>query len=202
MLVSVVITNHNYGRFLGRCLRSLLNQSIDPSDYEIIVVDDASTDDSRQILLGYGHRVKAIHLDTNLGLAAASNTGIRAALGRYIVRVDADDYVHAEFLKTLMLGFEFFGKDFESISLDYLNVSPEGEVLSYGDALSSPIACGIGFKIDAIEQIGLYNEGLRLNEEVDLRKRFIEAGYQIRHIALPLYRYVQHSSSLTRRSII
>lgn len=132
----------------------------------------------------------------------ASNTGIKAALGRYIVRVDADDYVHSDFLRTLLISFELFGHQYEAIGLDYLNVSDSGEFLSYGDASTHPIACAIAFKLDALEQIGLYNSTLRLNEEVDLRIRFTEEGFKIHQINLPLYRYVNHGRSLTRRTLI
>jgi len=200
--ITVIITNYNYGKFLGRCLRSVLNQSIDRAQYEIIVVDDASTDDSKEILNAYIPSVKSIFLEKNSGLAFASNSGIRAAQGRYIVRVDADDYVHYDFLRTLLMGFDFFGKDFQAVALDYFNVLDSGEFLSYGNALEFPIACAIAFKLDALEQIGLYNSALRLNEEVDLRSRFFEEGFNIRHINLPLYRYVNHNSSLTRRALI
>jgi glycosyltransferase involved in cell wall biosynthesis len=200
--ITVVITNYNYGKFLGRCLRSVLNQSIDESQYEVIVVDDASTDDSREILNAYKPSVKSIFLESNSGLAFASNTGIRAAQGRYIVRVDADDYVHYDFLRTLLIGFEFFGKDYQAVALDYFNVLDSGEYLSYGNSVEFPIACAIAFKLDALEQIGFYNSSLRLNEEVELRSRFLEEGFKIRHINLPLYRYVNHDTSLTRRVLI
>jgi glycosyltransferase involved in cell wall biosynthesis len=200
--ITVVVTNYNYGKFLGRCLRSLLNQSIDRSRYEIIVVDDASTDDSREILNAHLPFVRSIYLEKNSGLAFASNTGIKAARSRYLVRVDADDYVHSDFLRTLLMGFEFFGKDFQAVALDYFNVLDSGEYSSYGDALEFPIACAIAFKVDALEQIGLYDSNLRLNEEIELRSRFLEEGFKIRHINLPLYRYVNHDSSLTRRALI
>lgn len=202
MNISVIVTNYNYGQLLGRCLRSLLQQSLSISDYEIIVVDDASTDDSREILSAFEDPIRVINLDENIGLAGASNIGIRAARGRYIVRVDSDDYVHADFLKVLLLGFEFFGREFEAVSLDYMNVTQAGEILQYGDSDLSPIACAIAFKLDALEQIGFYNDKLRLHEEVDLRIRFLEEGFKIKRINLPLYRYVNHKSSLSRRTLI
>ena len=202
MEISVIVTNYNYGRYLGRCLRSLLNQSIDSSKYEVIVVDDASTDDSREILKTFSTSIRIINLEKNSGLAFASNTGIKSAQGRYIVRVDADDYVHTDFLRILLVGFEFFGIDCEAIALDYINVLDSGEFLSYGDSSINPIACAIGFKLDALEQIGLYDSHLRLNEEVDLRQRFEREGFRIHKINLPMYRYVNHNLSLSRRSLI
>jgi len=109
--ISVIVTNYNYGHYLGRCLRSLLSQSISRTHYEIIVVDDASTDSSRLIYDSFENEIKSIKNEKNVGLAQASNIGIRSALGRYFVRVDADDYVHPNFLETLLVGFDLFGTD-------------------------------------------------------------------------------------------
>ena len=202
MEMSVVVTNFNYGRFLARCLRSLLNQSLDRKFFEIIVVDDASTDDSKAILEVFESKVTLIRNEINLGLAASSNVGIQTSTGRYVVRVDSDDYVHPDFVKTLMLGFELFGENYQAISVDYLQITPQGKFLEYGNSEISPIACGIGFKMDAIEQIGFYNPKLRINEEVDLRKRFQDEGFQIRNINLPMYKYVKHDQSLTNHPLI
>lgn len=202
MEISVVVTNYNYGKYLGRCLRSLLNQSISKNKYEVIVIDDCSTDDSRAVLSTFNPEIRILELAENSGLSIAANTGIRSARGRYVVRVDADDYVHQDFLRVLLLGFEFFGIEFQAISLDYLEVSPIGETLKYGSQLESPIACAVCFKMDAIEQIGLYNEELRIHEEVDLLEKFQSSGFGIRNIAMPLYRYVRHKSSLTSQTLI
>lgn len=200
--ISVIITNFNYGRYIGRCIRSVLSQTLDSRLYEVIVVDDASTDDSVAIIKTYGSEIRMIENEKNMGLAYTANVGIRSAKGRYVVRVDSDDYVHADFLKIVLLGFEFFGREVEAISTDYLKVSPEGKFLSYGKAEIEPIACAVGFKMDALETLGYYDNSLRIDEEVDLRKRFEDANFRIRNLNIPLYRYVQHSESLTRSVLI
>ena len=197
MEISVIITNYNYGRYLGRCLRSLFAQSVERDKFEIIVVDDASTDDSSSILETFRENIRTTFNQTNRGLAYSANNGILMARGRYVVRVDADDYVHRDFLKSLLLGFEFFGNETEAVSTDYLLVTPEGRTIDYGNAEEVPIACAIAFKIDALETLGFYNSSLRIDEKVDLRKRFQNHGFRIRNINLPLYRYVKHSDSLS-----
>ena len=202
MEISVVVANFNYGRFLGRCIRSLLSQSLDSRLYEVIVVDDASTDDSMSILESYSSDIRLIQNKVNMGLGYTSNVGIKSARSRYVVRVDSDDYVHTDFLKTLLLGFEFFGREVEAVSTDYLRVTPEGHVIQYGYAEEEPIACAVGFKTDALESLGLYNDLLRINEEIDLKQRFDAAKYRTRNLNLPLYRYVQHSQSLTNSVLI
>jgi len=202
MEISVIVTNYNYGRFVGRCLRSILNQTIESKFFEVIVVDDSSTDDSWEILKSFGERIRLLKNETNLGLAATSNRGIANAQGRYVVRIDSDDYVHPDFLKVLLLGFDLFGRNTEAITLDYLNVTSAGEVISYGSSEKEPIACGIAFKLDVIEQVGFYDPRLRVHEEIDLRQRFNAEGFRIKHINLPLYKYVRHDKSLSNQPLI
>jgi glycosyltransferase involved in cell wall biosynthesis len=202
MEISVVVTNYNYGRFIGRCIRSLLSQDLSKERFEIIVVDDGSSDDSLQHMSIYAQHLNIIPLEKNYGLGYSANIGMKAAKSRYIVRVDSDDYVHSSFLSSLLLGFELLGKETEAISCDYLKVTPKGEVMSYGDSVKFPIACGIAFKADALEVLGFYNRNLRINEEIDLRARFSDEGYRIRNINLPLYRYVQHEGSLSQGVLI
>jgi glycosyltransferase involved in cell wall biosynthesis len=202
MQISVVIANYNYGKFLGRCVRSILSQTVDRKIYEVVIVDDASTDDSLAIMNTFRSEVRVIQNEANMGLAYTANVGITSAKGRYVVRLDSDDYVHSDFLRNLLLGFEFFGKQVQAISTDYLKVTPVGEFLSYGFAEIEPIACSIAFKMDALETLGYYNDALRIGEEVELRERFSSANFRIRNVNLPLYRYVQHSKSLTKSVLI
>jgi len=92
LLVSVVITNFNYARFLAEAVTSALNQ--DDVDVEVIVVDDRSTDDSQQVIAELAEsdpRVRSIVRPVNGGPVAAFNDGVAAAHGTYLVRLDADD---------------------------------------------------------------------------------------------------------------
>ncbi len=87
-LVSAVIPTHNYGRFLGRAIESVLAQSHSP--IECIVVDDGSTDETPGVLARYGERIRAIRRERG-GVSSARNAGIRAARGKYVALLDADD---------------------------------------------------------------------------------------------------------------
>lgn len=92
MKVSIIINNYNYGRFLRECLDSALNQN--HNDVEVIVVDDVSTDDSRNILEDYGNRIICRNQSINLGHGAAFNKGFAVSTGELIIFLDSDDYLY------------------------------------------------------------------------------------------------------------
>ena len=89
--VSVIIPTFNYGRFLEQAIQSVLGQTF--QDFELIVVDDGSTDDTREVLARFesDRRVRCL-FQANRGDAAARNTGILNAGGRYVAFLDSDDY--------------------------------------------------------------------------------------------------------------
>lgn len=86
--LSVLINNFNYGQFLCACIDSVLSQAY--PDFEVIVVDDGSTDDSREILSSYGARILTV-LKENGGQASSFNAGFAAASGDILFLLDADD---------------------------------------------------------------------------------------------------------------
>ncbi|MDP8907582.1 MAG: glycosyltransferase [Chloroflexota bacterium] len=88
IMLSVVVNNHNYGRFLPAALDSALGQQ--GARIEVVVVDDGSDDCSRDVIRGYGDRVRVV-LQDNLGQRAAFNAGLDAARGDVVVFLDADD---------------------------------------------------------------------------------------------------------------
>ena len=97
--VAVVIPCYNHGRFLDEAVESVLAQSC--QDFEIVVVDDGSTDPQTRALLGSYERPKTtvLRIPENRGLAAARNTGIRATDSQYIVSLDSDDRLHPLYLE-------------------------------------------------------------------------------------------------------
>ena len=88
--VSVIISTHNRADMLPRAVNSVLNQVYD--DFEIIIVDDASSDDTQAVIAGlYDPRIRSLRHDTNRGHSASINTGISHAKGEYIAFLDDDD---------------------------------------------------------------------------------------------------------------
>lgn len=100
-LYSVIVPVYNSEKVIGRCIESILWQSLD--DFELILVDDGSTDASGKICDYYkekDQRIKVIHIK-NSGVSSARNIGINYASGKYIVFVDSDDYVENTYLLNL-----------------------------------------------------------------------------------------------------
>lgn len=101
-MVSLIIPVYNKSRYLQDCINSALEQDI--SQYEIILVDDGSTDGSGEICdaaQSKSRKIKVIHQE-NMGVSAARNTGIFAAKGKYLAFMDADDTITADMLSTLV----------------------------------------------------------------------------------------------------
>jgi len=99
MLVSIVINNYNYADYLGEAIDSALAQTY--SNCEVIVVDDGSTDGSREIIRGYGNRILPV-LKENGGQASAFNAGFAASKGTWILFLDADDLLDANAVELSM----------------------------------------------------------------------------------------------------
>jgi hypothetical protein len=91
-LISIVINNFNYSRYLSQSIESALSQTHPCT--EVVVVDDASTDDSRSVIRRYGERLTPIFLDQNGGQGAAMNAGFRASRGEIVIFLDSDDYLY------------------------------------------------------------------------------------------------------------
>ena len=89
--ISVIIPNYNYARYLKECIDSCLNQEDLKVGYEVIVVDDCSTDNSLEVLKAYGNRINWVALPKNAGYSAAKNIGLQLAKGEFIAFLDADD---------------------------------------------------------------------------------------------------------------
>ena len=103
MKVSIIVTNYNYGKYISKCLDSLLNQNFSKQNYEVILIDDYSKDNSLKIAnkFLFFKNFKILKNSKNLGVAASYNKGIKHAKGNFFVRVDSDDYVSKNFIKEL-----------------------------------------------------------------------------------------------------
>ena len=122
-LVSILMPCYNNADYIGEAIESILCQSL--QDFELIVLDDCSTDNSAEIISSFAdERIVYHHNEQNMGLANNLNIGIRMACGKYIARMDGDDISLPDRLKTQIdflethpdialcsCGMEMFGKD-------------------------------------------------------------------------------------------
>lgn len=193
--ISVIVPVHNQERYVGRCMRSLLAQDIERDLYEVILIDDGSTDRSAYAIDMFADEMRIVSLPTNRGLPAALNAGLQQAHGSLVVRVDADDYVNARFLSVLHLWLTE-NPDIDAVACDYLLVDNDEEVLGRGNCETEPIACGIMFRMNHLQELGLYDEEFMVHEDLEFRHRFTRK-YSITRLPVPLYRYRRHETNMT-----
>jgi len=194
--VSIIITNYNYGKYLSRSIRSCMNQS--NVNCEIIVVDDKSEDNSREILRTFEDvpGIKVIFNDKNMGVAASANVGIKNSISQFIIRVDADDFVNSDmcyFMKTYLES----NHDAFCVSCDYWIVDDHEEMIERKYAEKDPVSCGIMYRRDLLLDMGGYDDNYRHREEEELRKRLGDF-YKIHHLRIPFYRYRMHNNNKTK----
>ena len=99
-LITVYITNYNYGKYIDKCIQSILKQTY--KNIELIIIDDGSSDNSKENLKKY-EKIKKIKIiyQKNKGLNITNNIAIKVSTGRYIIRVDADDWLREDAISSL-----------------------------------------------------------------------------------------------------
>jgi glycosyltransferase involved in cell wall biosynthesis len=196
-IVSVIIPVFNSEKYIGRCLRSLKKQSLDKKNFEIIVIDDFSKDNSIKEVLKYKSKnIKLLKNSKNLGLPRTINKGIKEAKGSLIVRVDSDDWVHEDFLNILST-FLYINKELDAVACDYTITGANEKAIKIENCINKPIGCGIMFRLQQLLELGLYDHKFKYAEEEALRSSFLKK-YIITRIPLSLYRYRQHRNNRSK----
>jgi glycosyltransferase involved in cell wall biosynthesis len=163
--VSVVVASYNGAATLGQCLSSL--ERLSYPDYEVIVVDDGSTDATGDI--ARRHRVRYVRSDRNGGLSRARNLGIEAARGEIIAFIDCDAYADPDWLRFLVLSLVEHGAagtggpnlsppedGFLARCVNHAPGNPTHVLLD--DVLAEHVpGCNMAFRKDALQKIGLFN---------------------------------------------
>jgi glycosyltransferase involved in cell wall biosynthesis len=199
--LSIIITSYNYARYIGRCILSCINQK-NFRNYEIIVVDDGSNDDTIEILKKYSNEIK-FFLNENHGIEYSSNFGVRHAAGKYLLRVDADDILMENCLENLYAtiisgdyGFvysNYYIIDSENNITDYI-VLPEFdklEIMQRGDFLATGTLY-LKHLVSYSEKVK--NCGL---ENYELILKLLKFGVKAKHINKPLFYYRHHAGSIS-----
>ena len=204
-LISVYITNYNYARFLKKAIDSVLSQSC--HDYELLIIDDGSTDDSKNIIEGYASnpKIKIIY-QHNKGLNVTNNIAIRAASGKYIIRLDADDYLVSNALEQMSGKLEA-NPELGMIFPNYYYIDEKDQVIGEEvrhdfdnnkvSLLDQPAhgACTM-IRTDFLNEIGGYDESFNCQDGYELWIKFTQR-YKVTNLKEPLFYYRKHGANLT-----
>ncbi len=206
MKISVIIATYNSDKYLGRAVRSAIDQSLPTSNFEVIVIDDGSADHTQDILDNFADSVRVIRHEENMGLAYSCNEGLKKALGEYVIRLDADDYINRHTLLATSLILDY-NKDLHFVWTDYLVENRDMESTGQSRELvrnnvlnpARMLAAGVLFRKSVIERVGLYDENLSGVEGEDLLIRILSSPEDYRgfYLPLPLYRYIRHDNNMT-----
>ncbi|MBD2387134.1 glycosyltransferase family 2 protein [Cylindrospermum sp. FACHB-282] len=208
--VSVIIPTYQRGHIVSQAINSVLAQTY--SDYEIIVINDGSQDNTSQVLAQFSdhHRITAIH-QANQGLSAARNAGIRSAKGKYIAFLDDDDLWEPQKLEKQISVLEA-NPGIGLIYSDSLFFSDKRGLFpgSYNTAFPTPNlqvlwtlfrynyipVLTVIVRRDCLDKVGLFDETLRCCEDYDLWLRVIEK-FPIYFLNQPLARYRQSPNNIS-----
>jgi len=204
-LVTVYVVNHDYGRFIEQAIQSVLDQTL--QDFELFIIDDGSTDGSRDLIEQHAEHPKVTTIfQQNKGLIVTNNIALRAARGRYIMRLDADDYLDENAL-TVLAGVLERHPDVGMVFPDYVLIDEDGRVMEVVrrhdfenvSLLDQPAhgACTM-IRRKCLLALEGYDESFSSQDGFDLWIRLIQY-YHVKNVNLPLFYYRQHSASLTRK---
>jgi glycosyltransferase involved in cell wall biosynthesis len=199
------MTNHNYGKYIAKSIDSVLNQTF--SDYELIIIDDGSTDNSKEVIGKYENTSKVTTIyQENKGLNVTNNIAIKLSKGKYIMRLDADDYLDENALMIMSNGLN--NSKCGLIFSDYYLVDEFGSVISLvrrhdfknDVTLYDQPAHGACTMIrkEFLLEADCYSEEFQCQDGFELWLKFIKK-FEVSNINLPLFYYRQHSQNLTKK---
>ena len=205
--VTVYIPSHNYGHFVESAIDSVLRQSFD--DWELLVIDDGSTDNTAEVLRLYdGHPQISLHYTPGIGLPSVCNYALARARGEYLIRLDGDDLFDENILLVLVNYLERH-PDAALVFPDYYLIDEFGDVYAHeqrqriyeqNHMLDMPPngACTL-IRKSVLDEIGGYREDLGAQDGFDLWSRICDR-HGAGNVNLPLFYYRRHGENLTGNS--
>jgi glycosyltransferase involved in cell wall biosynthesis len=209
--ISVLMAVHNGEKFLAEAVESILNQSF--GDFEFVIVDDGSVDNSKRMLSAYAARDTRIRLisQVNQGLTKSLNTALQLARGEFIARFDADDISLPRRFEQQVSALRsnatlvLIGSEVELITDDGLFLGVRGHATSHheirkrlllgdGSALTHP---AVMIRRSSLTGIGGYDETFTVAQDLDLFLRLSEIG-GVSNLPYTLLLWRQHDSSVNR----
>jgi len=208
--VSVVIPTYNRSRFLRIAVRSVLNQTF--QDFEIVIVDDASSDDTRAVVASLGDaRIKYVRHEQNRRIAGARNTGVSNSLGEYIAFLDDDDEWQPGKLEQQVRMLDVSAPTVGAVYTAFAQVNAaSGDVVGIvrpvkrGHILHAlcsrnwvGTASTVCLRRQCFEEVGLFDESVAFGEEYDMWIRMAHR-FDFRYIDDVLVTYGLHAKRLSR----
>lgn len=218
MKISVIIPNYNYAQYLFACLSSVLESDLDERHYEVLVVDDASTDHSvaivRDLSFHYQKPIRIIRNPINSGLVITRNNGIKEALGEYLFFLDADNCIspsclsrHLEMMESdpAIVACYSSIQDFHTTISEKRGIRSNApfdyERLRHGNYIDAMAM----FRADIFSRLGPYDTSMPMFgwEDYELWLRLGSHGCRVEFIpGAPLSYYRIHDSCMTRNVTI
>jgi glycosyltransferase involved in cell wall biosynthesis/ADP-heptose:LPS heptosyltransferase/2-polyprenyl-3-methyl-5-hydroxy-6-metoxy-1,4-benzoquinol methylase len=210
-LVSVWMAVYNGADYIARAIESVLIQNY--CNFELIVVDDGSTDRTADIIHSFKHEAIKYFLKEHGGLASARNVQLQKSSGSFIVSIDSDDMVTPDFLSRHLEVFERHPEADLVYCDDYLIDEKDKPIRvidrpEYSDSqklISDLFRCGfpiVPFRTcirkNVFDKIGLYDERLIVAEDYDMMRRFVNHGFRIQHLPGAFYLRRVNTSSHSR----
>lgn len=209
MKYSIIVTAYNAEAYVEECVQSCLNQSAKGFDYEIIVVNDGSTDKTVDLLKEFQTSIRVINTE-NRGIEKATNTGVLACDGSYFLRVDADDRLEPNFLEFMdqeidgkkafyypnYFVIDALGKCITPVDLPDFSteeIRQRGDFLATGTIFDKKVFVAQGGYREDFKNCGLENYELVL--------RLLGNQFDGKHINKHLFRYRRHDSNLSSRKM-
>lgn len=203
-LLTVYITNYNYGKYIKQSIESVLVQTF--QDFELFIIDDGSVDDSKEIIEQYRDNPKInIIYQQNKGLNVTNNIAMRASVAKYIMRLDADDFLTPDALEIMVSTLEN-DTDLGLVFPDYYYTNDDGIIT--GEEIRHDFdkdvslfdqpahgACTM-IRLENLRMLGGYNESFTCQDGYDLWIKFI-MHYKVTNINKPLFYYRRHGNNLT-----
>ena len=203
--VSIYTPTYNCAKYVEQAVDSVLKQTY--QDFELIVVDDASTDSTWQILQKYkgNPKIKIIKNKKNIGFVRTAIKTINLSKGKYIMRLDADDYLDKN---ALMIMADVLDKHPEigMVYPDYWEINEDGEIIDYfrkkklgeeAELMDLPAngACTLMRK-SCYKAIGGYRSDIRMQDKYDIWIKFT-AKFKAHNVNLPLFYYRRHEDNIS-----
>lgn len=212
-MISIIIPCYNYARFLPFAIESALKQTSPGAPYEVIVVDDGSTDDTALVAARYGARVR-YHHQTNAGLSAARNTGMRIATYEWVVFLDSDDALAEGCLEVFLRALEGLSPKPQVLAGLQLPISEDGQPLmerpaedpgvTFFDArhfvLRNRFAPGVLAQRAVLLSLGGFDTSLRASEDRDMWIR-VAARHSVALLHRLLLLKREHGANMSRHAI-